>query len=1663
MDDVVDGGPGDDFLVGSAGNDTLTDLVGANTFYAGTGNDTLTTGPGSDEVRGDAGDDTIKDGGNDGRARPGWPASQFIWGEDGTDTITMTGTSTVEDDVTGGAMDDVITTAGGPQSIGGGPGDDIIDSGDGDDRLRGETGNDTLRSGAGDDYLTGGDGTNTYFGGTGADEIDGGPGEDIVSYLDRNAPVNITIGGVNSSDDGNATDGSLTIVGKRDDLDYQVDHVIGTSFDDTIKIIDSANLEIFRFEGRGGRDTFVGNIDRSFVEGGDGDDTLLGSTVVDTIDGGAGNDLIAGGTGADVERGGAGNDRFDQGTAVDGGDAISGGTDIDVVDWSARPTTAPITFTPGTTADDGAAGEADNVDATTESHRAPGATGTVAPTVTLTPAKTTVTAGDTSNVTVAVSGTAGAPTGSVELTENGQRLATVAVATNGQAVIPTRLLTAGDRTIGARYLGDSRYRAANATSATVTVTKVNTFVAVSPLNSPTKVGAQTKLKVTVLPAVGNLQPSGTVTVFEGTTNLQSFSITDGRGDLTLATALTLGRHDLTVRWNGDWGSEVSTSAVVPVLVTADGAAPAPGLAVTTTPAAPTADAALAVKATLSPAAGATVPAGTVTFAATGTSPVRPAVTLGTADVAGTAATLNLPGSLPGGTYRVTATYTPAPGAVANPGATATAMVTVGRPSTATALVSSLNPAKPEDNVTFTATVTRTTGTGVPTGRVTFLDGTVELGSSPLGTDGKATLTRALLSGTHQVTARYDGSDALAPSTSPVVAQVVSGTTTPLVGTTTAVVRTGTNLVATVTPASGTATGSVRFTVDGTTLATVALSTTAPSTASTPVPALAPGAHQVTASYLGSATHAGSTSGTLAVDVPKVASTTTLTRNGNSVVATVASASGTPTGSVTFTLDGTAGTPVGLVGGAATYTLPALADGQHTLTAAYGGSATHLGSTSAPLAIPVGVPAPSAPGTPVVREASRTTATIAWTAPATGAPTGYQVTVRTGPASTVVRTYATGSTATSSVVTGLTPGKLYRFTVAGTNATGTGPASAASALQVPPFTTLDAFIGRQYTDFTGKAPTTTELDTWRTRISTGTHTPEGLMQAASTNPYTTKVAQVLRTYYAYHRTIPVQATLDTWTSRYRAGTHTLAAISQSMATNAEFVAKYGNLSNTNFAKLIYTNVLQRTPDTTGLNAMVAKLNSGTPRGTLMLQYSEAADFQAKAKGVTEAGLVFRATLGRLPTATERTTWEPKLKAGTTTRTQLLAWVLTTGAYETRVKPVKVATQTTLTRTATTVVATVTPTPTAPPGEVRFALDGVVGAPIAVTGNAATLTLPALADGTHTVSAAYSGTTTHAASSSTVLSWTAATPVAPGTPAVTAASRTTATVSWAAPANGPVSGYQVAVFTGPAATPVTTITTGNATSTVISGLTAGKLYRFTVAGTNAQGTGPASAASGFALPPFATVDAFITRQYTDFLGRAATATDLSTWRTRLTTGTHTPEAFLVAASGDARTGKMVQVLRTYYAYYGTLPTQAALDTWTAQYRAGTATLAGIAQAMGTDAAFVARYGNLSNTQFATLIYTNVLQRMPDATGLNAMVAKLNAGTPRGTLMLEHSEAADFQAKTKGVTELALAFRPMLGRLPTAAERTTWEAGLAAGTTTRAQLMAWILASDAYDLRV
>jgi len=169
------------------------------------------------------------------------------------------------------------------------------------------------------------------------------------------------------------------------------------------------------------------------------------------------------------------------------------------------------------------------------------------------------------------------------------------------------------------------------------------------------------------------------------------------------------------------------------------------------------------------------------------------------------------------------------------------------------------------------------------------------------------------------------------------------------------------LKATVTGSVGTPTGSVVFSADGETLASVPLNSSGVATLTASTNGIAPATYPVIATYPGNATYNPSASPKTNVTLTQAPTTTTLTASPTSVTppadvtltATVkrsaTGATGTPTGSVTFYADGSTALATVKLNASGVATITASSNGYpantYAVTAKYAGDASDSTSTS----------------------------------------------------------------------------------------------------------------------------------------------------------------------------------------------------------------------------------------------------------------------------------------------------------------------------------------------------------------------------------------------------------------------------------------------------------------------------------------------------------------------------------------------------------------------------------------------------------------------------------------------------------------------------------------------------------------------------------------------
>jgi hypothetical protein len=478
-------------------------------------------------------------------------------------------------------------------------------------------------------------------------------------------------------------------------------------------------------------------------------------------------------------------------------------------------------------------------------------------TTTLTSAPVPSNYGQSVTLTATVISSGGTPSGNVAFKDGGTTISACssqALDGSGQATCTTSALSGGTHTLTAEYAGQLQYKASASGSRSHTVNQASTTTTLTSAPAPSNYGQSVTLTATVSSSGGT--PSGNVAFKDGATTISACSsqALDGSGQATCTlSSLSGGTHSITAEYAGNSNYNASTSDVysqvvdklnTTSVVTASANPSSFGQSVTFT-------------ATVSSSTG--TPSGNVTFKdGSATIPGCNALVLNGSGQA--ACTLS---SLSGGTYSITAEY--AGNTNYNASTSDVYSQVVDKLNTTSTVTASTNPSVYGQSVTFTATVSSSSGT--PSGNVAFKDGSVTIpgcDAQVLNGSGQASCTTSALTiASHNITVEYAGSANYNPSTSSVYSQSVTkaavnvalSSSSPAVVAGQLVI-----LTATVSGSAGTPGGNVTFKDGGVVIPgcdTLTLNGAGQARCSTT--ALSVGSHSITAEYSGSAIYTANTS------------------------------------------------------------------------------------------------------------------------------------------------------------------------------------------------------------------------------------------------------------------------------------------------------------------------------------------------------------------------------------------------------------------------------------------------------------------------------------------------------------------------------------------------------------------------------------------------------------------------------------------------------------------------------------------------------------------------------------------------------------------------------------------------------------------------------------
>jgi hypothetical protein len=644
----------------------------------------------------------------------------------------------------------------------------------------------------------------------------------------------------------------------------------------------------------------------------------------------------------------------------------------------------------------------------------------------------------------------------------------------------------------------------------------------------------------------------------------------------------------------------------------------------------------------------------------------------------------------------------------------------------------------------TATLTVVASGGQPLSYQWYLGNSGDT-SQPIAGATSATYTTPVLTSTKSYWVRVSNSAGSTNSaTATVTVNLAHSTTTLTASPNPSVAGQSVTLTATVTAG---ATGTVTFLDGATSLGTGVLSG---GTATLSTSALSIGSHSLTGSYGGDANFTASTSSIVTQVVNAITTKTTLTASPNpsvfgqsvtlsSTVTAVPPGTGTVTGSVTFNDGATVLGTAPLSGGSATLALTTLTSGTHSLTASYTASGNFAASTSTAVTDTVNAASTttalsSSPNPSIFGQSVSLKATVSPVAPGAGTVQGT-VTFKDG-TNTLGTAALSGGSATLAVTT-LTAASHSLTAVYTATASFAGSTSATVTQTVNKSSTTTSGSISPLTSVSGQSVT---ANFTVSPVAPGAGTPTGTLSV------------LIGTTVVY--TAPLtNGALNTTISTIPVGNYTFTVsyggdANFSTSTSAPFSMVVNQAST--------TTTLNSTPNPSvsgqavTLTAAVAVVSpgTGTPAGSITFKDGGTTlGTVTLSNGVATLSVSSLAIGSRALTAAYGGSTE--LKASTSaTRTQTVNQASTATALTATPNP-SVVNQTVTLRATVSAVAPGTGTPTGP---VTFRNGTTNLGTAQLSGGVASLNTSALAVGSHSLTAVYSGAPNFTGSTSPVFSQT-----------------------------------------------------------------------------------------------------------------------------------------------------------------------------------------------------------------------------------------------------------------------------------------------------------------------
>ena len=224
-----------------------------------------------------------------------------------------------------------------------------------------------------------------------------------------------------------------------------------------------------------------------------------------------------------------------------------------------------------------------------------------------------------------------------------------------------------------------------------------------------------------------------------------------------------------------------------------------------------------------------------------------------------------------------------------------------------------------------------------------------------------------------------------------------------------------------------------------------------------------------------------------------------------------------------------------------------------------------------------------------------------------------------------------------------------------------PAAPAS---LRPFRIPGPLVTQQYRDILRRTPTQERYDFWVARIPGATAPAALVTNLVQSTEADSLLHGVTRLYRASFLRNPDHGGFTYWTGK-RAGGMTLGRIATTFAQSSEFTRRYGSLSNAEFVRRVYQNVLGRSPDSGGLAHWTGRLDAGESRGAVMVNFSQSSEYVRKTKAGNEVVAIYEALLQRSVSSATYQTLTADLADGDWTMTDVAQLVFGSTSYRNRI--------------------------------------------------------------------------------------------------------------------------------------------------------------------------------------------------------------------------------------------------------------------------------------------------------------------------------------------------------------------------------------------------------------